>query len=66
MRITRFTGLNTIDNPLDVGLTGLVEAKNVDLDNKGHISSRPGYTKILSKQMVGISGNLFLCADGNY
>jgi|GEM_PF-7016362 len=63
MRIANFTGLNTIDNPLDVGLQGLTSIKNLDIDNKGKLSTREGFTKILNKSLVAMSGNLVLCSN---
>jgi hypothetical protein len=65
MRITGYTGLNTIDNPLDVGLQGLTVAKNINLDHNGKPSTREGFTKLVNKQIVGMSNGIVLCADGD-
>ena len=52
VRISRFS-TNAIDDPLDVGLQGLIRAQNINLDRHGHISARPGKTKILDGKIAG-------------
>ncbi len=63
MILERFEGINNQNNTLDVGLTGLTAAKNVDIDRNGRLATRQGYTRISGISPVAISQNLVLTAD---
>jgi len=60
MRLTRFTGADNQNEPIEVGLKGLVSAKNIDIDRKGKIATREGFAPVFSGNVTAISGNLFL------
>lgn len=64
MRLNKFSGLNTIDTPIAVGVGALVKAKNIDIDHNGKISTRQGFTKALDEPIVGMSNRLVLCKNG--
>lgn len=65
MRLSKFTGLNTIDSPLDVGIGGLTSVKNMDIDHNGKLSTRNGFTKILNTPIIAMNGGIVLCANGD-
>lgn len=46
--VTRFKGLNTKLDPLEMGLGWLRTADNVDITGDGQIERRDGYTKVMS------------------
>lgn len=41
----RFNGINNVSDPHDLDAKDLVEAPNIDIDNKGKAKRRTGYTK---------------------
>lgn len=46
LRLEKFTGLDNLNLPVDVGFGGLVEAVNFAADRNGHFTTRPGRTKV--------------------
>lgn len=46
MRLERFTGLKTADSPIDVGLGGLVRARNLDATRNGLMKTRMGRERV--------------------
>jgi len=66
MRLNRFTGADNQNNPLDVGLKGLIVAKNIDIDRQGRIATRKGFTAVFNGAITAISGNLFLSENKLY
>lgn len=48
MKLKRWQGLDNINDPMDVGLKGLTIARNVDIDRKGQIETRQGFTRLLN------------------
>ena len=44
--VNKFPGLNTVDDPVEVGHTGLVRALNVDITRQRKIKRRKGATRI--------------------
>lgn len=57
MKLKRWQGLDNVNDPLDVGLTGLTVAKNVDIDRKGQIETRQGYTKLATLPIAAAWSN---------
>lgn len=48
IEFSRFNGINNVSDPHDLGKKDLVEAPNMDIDNKGKAKRRTGYTKKLT------------------
>lgn len=46
MKLDQFPGLNTANDLYTLGLNGLVQAENCDIDRNGAISRRPGRAKV--------------------
>jgi hypothetical protein len=59
----QFAGINNVDDPVNLTPQDLVEADNVDIDNQGRATRRPGYTKkyIPSGQLHSMWSNDRIC-----
>lgn len=44
--VEQFQGINLVDDPEEVGLGGAIDMLNVDLDKRGRVRSRDGFSKI--------------------
>jgi hypothetical protein len=50
-RVSSFTGLDNVHDPLTLGLGAQVQVDNVDITNKNHIVRMRGYKKVLSNTL---------------
>lgn len=48
----RFKGINNVEDAINLGTDELVEAPNIDIDNKGRAKRRDGYTRKLAPSGV--------------
>ncbi len=51
-RITAFTGLNNVADPLNLGLGGQVQADNGDINAKGKITRTAGYLRKITNTVI--------------
>ena len=58
LKITRFKGLNTVSDPLDMGLAWLTTANNVDITDSGKIKRRGGFTSAIAGSITGAYGTI--------
>lgn len=68
-KITRFKGLNTVADPLRLGLGWLSVADNMDVTNTAALETRSGYTKVLNAAPTSAYNTedyrrVYLAADG--
>lgn len=67
MRIDQFRGLNTANDPYEVGFSGFTRADNVDLSRNGSFSRRKGRTKVYNGVIDAAwgDGTDFIFVEGN-
>lgn len=53
MSISVFRGLNTVTDPMRLGMEWLVQADNVDITDTGGLAKRTGYTQALAGAFTG-------------
>lgn len=51
-RVTEFTGLNNVADPLNLGLAGQVQADNVDINAKSKIIRATGYRRVTTNTSI--------------
>lgn len=58
LKIAKFKGLNTIADPLGLGLSWLTTANNVNITDAGKLERRDGYTTAISGTITGAYGTI--------
>jgi hypothetical protein len=58
LKVTRFKGLNNMADPLDMGLSWLVTADNINITDAGKIKRRDGYTSAIAGSITGAYGTI--------
>ena len=53
LQVARFSGLNTVEDPLNMGLSWLTQADNVNITSADKIVRRDGYDLDIAGEILG-------------